>query len=211
MNGLWKLQVAAGCGLIIATFDRAMRLMPPGGEPLAGNGPILFLFLAGVLALVHASFRARPRKAQLLLLSRWFLGLLFIGASMDKILHPGPFSDTVLNYHLLPESLVNLFALWLPLLELFTGICLVVGYWTRPAALLVAGMCLMFLVAVVQGVARGIDTHCGCFTQEGKGGAISTVTILRDVAFLAIAAYAVWKDLPESNSSLASTSPASES
>lgn len=127
-----------------------------------------------------------------LLATRLFLGILFCYAAWDKIQNPGPFSDTVLNYHILPESLVNLFALWLPIVEVLAGALLILGIWSRAASLLICAMMTMFLVAIVQGVARGIDTHCGCFTQGGKGDPISVWTILRDVGFLAASVANVW-------------------
>ncbi|MBK8800947.1 MAG: DoxX family membrane protein [Fibrobacteres bacterium] len=198
MNWVLHLRLLFGSGLVLWNFDQAMLLMPPGGVAVAGQGWVIAGFALGVLLIVAAAMHAPAGKTRMLLLARFFLGLLFVGASLDKIVNAAPFSDTVLNYHVIPSSLVNVFALWLPVLELVCGALLLVGLWTRPATWLVSGMLLMFLVAVVQGVARGIDTHCGCFTQEGKGSAISAVTILRDVVFLAIAGIAVWldKDLP---------------
>lgn len=121
-----------------------------------------------------------------LLVTRLFLGILFIYAALDKIRNPGPFSDLVLNYHILPDPVVNVFALWLPVVELVAGVLLILGIWSQAASGLVMAMLAMFIVAIVQGVARGIDTHCGCFTQGGKGSPISVWTILRDFCFLAV-------------------------
>ena len=123
----------------------------------------------------------------LLLATRLFLGILFVYASWDKILNPGPFSDTVLNYHMLPERIVNLFSLWLPMAEMLVGWLLILGIWSEAASVLVLAMLAMFLTAIVQGVARGLDTHCGCFTQGGKGSPISAWTVARDACFLAVA------------------------
>ncbi len=125
-------------------------------------------------------------RDSLLLATRLFLGILFVYASIDKIMNPGPFSETVLNYHLLPEATVNLFALWLPVTEFVVGLLLLAGIWSKAASGIVFAMLCMFLIAIVQGVVRGIDTHCGCFTQGGKGTPISYLTILRDIAFLAV-------------------------
>jgi uncharacterized membrane protein YphA (DoxX/SURF4 family) len=130
------------------------------------------------------------------LITRLFLGILFVYASIDKIRYPGPFSDTVLNYHVLPYVLVNLFALWLPFVEFVCGAFLLLGIWSKAASGLILAMMVVFLVAIVQGVARGIDTHCGCFTQGGKGDPISVWTILRDTSFLAVAAVGFWLERP---------------
>lgn len=198
MNWFLHLRLLIGSGLVLWNFDKAMALMPPGGVDATGQGYVIVGFALGVLLILECIRHAPPDKTRVLFFVRFFLGLLFVGASLDKIGNSAQFSDTVLNYHVIPSPLVNLFALWLPVLELVVGIVLLLGIWSRQASWLVAGMLVMFLVAVVQGVARGIDTHCGCFTQEGKGSAISAVTILRDVVFLAIAGVAVWleRDLP---------------
>ena len=53
----------------------------------------------------------------LALLFRLFLGILFIYASVDKILHPAAFAKIVYNFHILPGFLINLFAIILPWVE----------------------------------------------------------------------------------------------
>jgi len=131
-------------------------------------------------------------RDSLLLTTRLALGILFLVASVDKILNPAPFSDTVLNYQMLPEFVVNLFAIWLPVTEFVVGVLLIAGVWSKACSALVFAMLCMFLIAIIQGVVRGIDTHCGCFTQGGKGSPISMLTILRDVAFLAVSGLSLW-------------------
>lgn len=142
---------------------------------------------------------ARP---PIILALRLFCGGLFLFAAWDKILHPAAFSDTVLNYHLLPRELVNVFSLWLPWLELVVGLLLIAGIWARACATLMTAMMLMFLIAIAQAVFRGIDIHCGCFTQGGEANSpVSVWTILRDLSFLAATGAAVWfeNDVPTWN------------
>lgn len=142
------------------------------------------------------------QKPLVLLVLRLFCGGLFLFAAWDKILHPVAFSDTVLNYHLLPRELVNLFSLWLPWLELLVGLLLIAGIWARASAVLMTAMMLMFLVAIAQAVFRGIDIHCGCFTQGGEAKSpVSVWTILRDLSFLAATTATVWleTDVPTWN------------
>lgn len=138
-------------------------------------------------------------KSVAILVLRLFCAGLFLFAAWDKILHPTAFSDTVLNYHLLPRELVNVFSLWLPWLELIVGVLLLAGVWARASAALMTAMMLMFLVAIAQAVFRGIDIHCGCFTQGGEAKSpVSVWTILRDLSFLAATSAAFWleNDVP---------------
>jgi uncharacterized membrane protein YphA (DoxX/SURF4 family) len=67
---------------------------------------------------------------------------------------------------------------------------LLVGFRTRAAALLVAGMMVMFTVAITIAVAKGLDMSCGCFASQGSAeDPISWWTILRDTSWLLLAAY----------------------
>ena len=134
------------------------------------------------------------RHPVVLLLLRVFTGGIFVYAPIDKILHSGGFADSVWNYHLLPQVLVNLWALWLPWVELFAGALVLLGIWSLEAATVLNVLYVMFLIAIGQGVARGINFECGCFTQGGHGTAASVNTILRDLWFLAMSLWLLWAE-----------------
>jgi uncharacterized membrane protein YphA (DoxX/SURF4 family) len=118
---------------------------------------------------------------------RLFIGGMFVFASITKILHPDKFAIAIDNYHFLPTSLVNLWALTLPWVELFVGLFLVAGIFTEGAALVSALMYVSFIIALSSALARGLDISCGCFEQAGqeKGGSISWLYLVRDSSLLA--------------------------
>lgn len=126
------------------------------------------------------------RQSFELLLLRLFTGGIFLYAPLDKILHASGFADSVWNYHLLPQGLINLWALWLPWIELVAALFLLAGIWSFEAALILNILYVLFLVAIGQGLARGIDFECGCFSQGGHGAAASWRTIGRDGFFFAM-------------------------
>ncbi len=127
--------------------------------------------------------------------TRWYLGLLFAGASLHKIAYPASFALDVATYDVLPLALVNLTALTLPWVELVAGILLLVGWRVRPAALLVTGMMAVFLLALLIALARGLDMSCGCFASQGaEDDPISRLTVLRDLAWLAMSVLVVVAD-----------------
>ena len=98
------------------------------------------------------------------LLSRLFLGGIFVYASYDKIIHPAPFAEIVYNYQILPDMLVNLVSLFLPWIELLVGLSLILGIWL-PGSVFVCNLLLLFFFgALVFNLARGLDIDCGCFT-----------------------------------------------
>lgn len=109
---------------------------------------------------------------------RVVLGVVFIYASLDKIHNPGAFSDLVDNYHITPIAINNLFALILPWIELFIGVFLILGVFLTGASVLTIILYVMFIFALVQAVARGIDTHCGCFKVANEIQDVDFKTLL---------------------------------
>ena len=121
---------------------------------------------------------------------RWYLGVLFIGACVHKIAEPASFALDIATYDILPLATVNLVAIVLPWIELFTGVMLIAGFRTRTASVLVAAMMVVFMAALVIALARGLDMSCGCFAAQGaEEDPISRMTLLRDLVWLALALF----------------------
>ncbi|NQV30006.1 MAG: DoxX family membrane protein [Candidatus Marinimicrobia bacterium] len=91
------------------------------------------------------------------------LGLLFVYASLDKIWHPGLFAKAISNYRLLPLPLLQLSAIILPWLELTCGVALILNRYHRAANLVIGSLLLIFILAILSAMARGLDFNCGCF------------------------------------------------
>lgn len=116
---------------------------------------------------------------------RLYLGGVFIVACLHKIANPGVFALDVATYDLLPLVFVNPLAIVLPWVELVAGVLLVLGLRTRAAAALISGMMVMFLIAVIYALARGLETSCGCFASQSLAqDPIGATTVLRDLAWL---------------------------
>ena len=103
------------------------------------------------------------KNINFLLLGRLILGYVFIYASIDKIIDPASFSDIIDNYHITPVLLNNLFALFVPMLELVIGICLIFNLNIKGASFISIALLLWFLFILSQALARGINVDCGCF------------------------------------------------
>ena len=89
-------------------------------------------------------------KGPVVIISRLILGAVFIYASWDKIMNPDDFAKVIGNYHVLPFGLENLLALILPWLELFTGICLIIGVMVDGATILAVLMNIVFIFVVTR-------------------------------------------------------------
>jgi uncharacterized membrane protein YphA (DoxX/SURF4 family) len=131
-----------------------------------------------------------PGHTWLALPIRLYMGGIFVYASWHKILHPGLFALDVATYDLLPLVLVNMVAVTLPYVELVAGMMLIVGFRTRTGAALIIAMLLLFTVALVIALARGLDMSCGCFaSQTMEEDPITWMTALRDVIWILLTCY----------------------
>ncbi|MFC1476181.1 MauE/DoxX family redox-associated membrane protein [Candidatus Zixiibacteriota bacterium] len=122
------------------------------------------------------------------------LGVIFIFASVDKIINPDAFAEIVNNYQILPGDLVNIFALILPMLELLCGLALILGVMVRAAAVWTGGMLVLFIVAVSLALSNGINISCGCFSTSAHARSLGFNLIWQDFGMLLIAIHAVYFD-----------------
>jgi uncharacterized membrane protein YphA (DoxX/SURF4 family) len=128
----------------------------------------------------------------LALLLRLYLAGVFIYASLHKINFPAEFADNIAGYLIVPYWLINPLAVFMPWLELVSGLFLLAGVRVRAASLLIGGMLVMFTVAVIVALVQDTPIGCGCFQSMGE--AISWWTVLRDLAWLAMAAHVFFYD-----------------
>lgn len=121
--------------------------------------------------------------------ARIILGLIFLFACYDKLLHPQAFAEVIYNYQVLPDSLVNITAILLPWVELVLGLSLIVNVSVPGATVLGNLLLLAFFITLLFNLSRGLDVSCGCFsTTPGEKGA-GYFTVLRDMSFLLVSGY----------------------
>lgn len=107
-------------------------------------------------------------KKWAILILRLGFGIMLIAASVDKLRHPYLFAEAVQNYLVFGEGLSFWIAVWVPVLELVTGLILISGFWFETAAWINSILMIVFLILVTQAFARGLDIRCGCFFVEGE-------------------------------------------
>ena len=118
------------------------------------------------------------------LLLRAYIGGVFVYASIFKINYPGEFAETIASYQLVPYGAVNLMALVMPWAELIGGILMILGVRTKSAAAVIAGMLVMFSLAILITLIRDIPIGCGCFTSVEEP--LGWSTLWRDLLWLAM-------------------------
>jgi uncharacterized membrane protein YphA (DoxX/SURF4 family) len=102
-----------------------------------------------------------------LVVCRILFGGVFIVAAFGKISVLGgdsvKFLGSVYEYHLLPDSILPFFAVGHPGIELTSGILLLVGNKVRVNAMLLSALMLVFIIALMSAIFRGMELDCSCF------------------------------------------------
>lgn len=124
---------------------------------------------------------------------RWILGAVFIVASFHKIIDPAGFAKIIYGYKLFPSEVINFFAILLPFIELTCGVALVLGIWSRSAAIIINGMLLAFIIAISINLIRGHEFDCGCFSFGGQQQSLSGPELLfRDLIWFIIGLFMIF-------------------
>ena len=100
----------------------------------------------------------------LYLLLRIGLALLFIYAGLTKLMDPKAFAKAISPYGLVPDDLLPVVAVGLPLLEVLAGAALV--FDVRGSLAVITGLLVLFTFVVWYGVLRDLSIDCGCFGKE---------------------------------------------
>jgi len=116
---------------------------------------------------------------------RIILSIVFVYASIDKIVHPQSFAQAVFNHQVLPEILINIIAIVLPWMELILGLCLLFNVWMNGASTLIAGLMFIFMSTITFNLLRGLDVGCGCFSTSTEES-MNSLTLIRDMIFLCL-------------------------
>jgi len=94
---------------------------------------------------------------------RYITGSLFVWAAISKVANLQEFYVSLRGYQLpLPNILLQLTAVILPWLELFSGLMLLAGFWLRAATGWALLLCVVFALCTGQAWLRGLTISCGC-------------------------------------------------
>ncbi|HMT31785.1 MAG TPA: DoxX family membrane protein [Dermatophilaceae bacterium] len=137
----------------------------------------------------------RERRLDLLgTLLRLVLGGVLLVAGALKVTNLGASALAVRAYQLLPYDLAGYVGYALPVVEIIVGLLLILGLFTRAAAVLGGLLMLAFVIGICWAWAKGLSIDCGCF---GGGGEISSgrtaypLDFARDLVLLLAAGWLV--------------------
>lgn len=149
-------------------------------------------------------------------MSPWFdraawlvrLGLMavFIWAGTQKARSPSLFALDLEAYQILPSSMALPIAYYLPWLEIFTAIALLIPSLQRAAGWLVLGLLMVFTVMLGFAWSRGLQINCGCFGAAGHATTDFTIAIARNVVLLGLAGWLQVREIAARRDQSSSTS-----
>lgn len=122
-----------------------------------------------------------------LLVVRLAMGAAFVLAGAGKIGDPESFIRSVDAYHVVPALFVPLLGVVIPWIEVLSGGLLLLGAFSRAAALVQVGLLVAFSIGIAVNIARGSSMSCGCFDLLGFKEKVGYPVFFRDLVMLALA------------------------
>src|SRR6266480_4637439 len=98
----------------------------------------------------------------------FIIGAIFIYAGVIKALDPVQFANDIDNYKILPWTIGVGLAFYLPWLEMFCGLALIVRRLYFGGLSILTTLVAVFLVATIAAKVRGLDITCGCFGHASQ-------------------------------------------
>lgn len=102
-------------------------------------------------------------RNRLVLLASLVVGGVFIYAGVTKIGDPLHFADSINAFAILPPALIDPLALGLPFYEVICAVLVFLPPTRRVGALALTLASVMFFVALLSALLRGLTLDCGCF------------------------------------------------
>ncbi len=97
------------------------------------------------------------------MLLRLALAGVFGFAAVLKLMDPQAFMLSMDAFGILPAHVVKPMGFFLPWIELLCAVLLLVGWRSRPAALVLWAVLMAFIGAILSVLFRGVVLECGCF------------------------------------------------
>lgn len=95
---------------------------------------------------------------------RFSLAAVFFYGGIIKLFNPRAFAATISTYDLVPEALLPVVAIGLPIIEIIAGVALLLGLlWGHH---LITVLLAMFVFVLGYGVMGDLNVDCGCFGVE---------------------------------------------
>lgn len=92
-----------------------------------------------------------------------FFGSLFLYSSLVKLMDIQVFAQSLGAYEILPRDMIPFFSYYIPFLELFLLIALLIPKREKELVVLMMFVIFVFQLSLLSLILRGIEIDCGCF------------------------------------------------
>ena len=131
---------------------------------------------------------------------RLFLAGVFLYSGLIKASSSAQFAIALAPFTLIPQNWLRPLSILLPFAEIAAAILIVMPLTKRLGALLVTGLCLVFISALSWAMANGIVVSCSCFGEDEQPSlAKMTLSLLRDIVLAALALVILFEDRFQAN------------
>jgi len=127
----------------------------------------------------------RSIEKYVIITSAYLVGVVFLLAGVNKILHYSLFVDKISTYSVIPSKLMHHLAFPLILAEIWVGVGLFIGPWRKLAAMTSSAFLFLFIFVLSIGYLSGVSASCSCMLPFGNQ-TIGLVHIIQDVFFLGL-------------------------
>ncbi len=124
-------------------------------------------------------------------IASYFLGVVFLFTSIDKLFHYNAFLNALASYVLMPAAIVSYLALPIILTELWAGVGLLIKWWRKAAALTSASLLTIFTLALTLNYIYKPGAICGCWFTITLGTA-TEIHIAQNLVMLGLALTVWW-------------------
>lgn len=105
-------------------------------------------------------------KGWLVFLASLAFGVLFLWSGVLKIKDPISFAEAIRNFRIVGDPIAPALAHFLPWLEVFAGLAVMIDRTREGAAALLTLLLLGFTLGIAIAWSRGLEIACGCFGSE---------------------------------------------
>ena len=119
---------------------------------------------------------------------RMSLGMLFFIVGVAKLLDPKAFAKALSMYEIVPEKVLPIVAVGLPLTEVLAGLGLILNI--KGSLTVISGLLVLFIAVLYYGILSVLDIGCGCYMPwERPEHAGLKTALYRDLILLVMVIY----------------------
>ncbi|MBI5215082.1 MAG: DoxX family membrane protein [Ignavibacteriae bacterium] len=107
------------------------------------------------------------------------VGVLFVVAGITKLADTKTFAQTIQEFGITGDSISTIISYTFPIIELISGIGMIVGLGVRYSSAITMLLLLIFITLIIPIIAVGKTVNCGCFGAMSSDS-VDMMLLLRD-------------------------------